>query len=302
MGAVVTRERLAVSECCSAQLRSGGRTCRECGQLCERALVTPLFAWEMSSYLTHNYGIPKAQAEAIVRIAAIHGAKAEAHSRGYLTVRLTPSGSKFVLQDRYDGRGYGKPARAIASTARVGYDRTLPGKPRNRTLHGGNRNMPRRAQVAEPEPVAEEPKSYTQYADKAPTVTMEDFAEWLVDEVFGGKYPGDFDSFMDGVRLGGTLRMEFQQSAFNKTRRADRQAERATGNGDAEPEAPAAKAPTRRGRAAAPAAKATPAPAGKPPARPARGGRARATAAPAPEATAAPARPARARRGSAAAY
>lgn len=85
------------------------------------------------------------------------------------------------------------------------------------------------AQVAEPEPEDtedEEAKDYTVYAGKDATATMADFGEWLLAEVYGDEYPGDADSFLDGVRLGGTLRMEFQRSDFNIERREQRAAER----------------------------------------------------------------------------
>jgi hypothetical protein len=113
--------------------------------------------------------------------------------------------------------------------------------------------MPRRAQVAEPEPEEDlEEKDYTVYADKEITATMVDFHEWL-EEVTGAKLD------LRSVALGGTLRMEFQKSDFNRERRAERQAERAEGNGAAEepaekPAARAGKGRTASARPAAPAA------------------------------------------------
>lgn len=101
-------------------------------------------------------------------------------------------------------------------------------------------------------------KDYTGYADKAPTATMSDFAEWLVDEVYGGKYPGDEDDFVNGVRLGGTLRMEFQRSEFNIQRREERRQERAAA-AEAEPEEEEAPAPKRAARGKTAATKAAPA-------------------------------------------
>lgn len=119
-------------------------------------------------------------------------------------------------------------------------------------------------------PVVEEPaaeaRDYTEYRDKEPTPTMSDFADWIVQEV-GIEYPTakELAAFRNGVRLGGTLRMEFQASDMNKERRAARRAAReaqASANGQAaEPEV-AATPPARgrgRGKTAATAA-ATPAP------------------------------------------
>jgi hypothetical protein len=83
----------------------------------------------------------------------------------------------------------------------------------------------------------EEAVDYTSYASKDITPTMQDFHDWLSQEV------GDL-SEMDTVRivaLAGTLRMEFQRSEFNKSQRAARQAE-------------AAKAKAAKARAAKPAA------------------------------------------------
>lgn len=72
----------------------------------------------------------------------------------------------------------------------------------------------------------EEEKDYTPYAGKAPTPTMTDFGDWLLAEVYGDDLPEDFDeqSFREGVRLGGTLRMEFQRSDFCRERREERKA------------------------------------------------------------------------------
>lgn len=63
-------------------------------------------------------------------------------------------------------------------------------------------------------------RDFTAYADKVPTGTMEAFADWIIDEVFGGEFPGtqkDEKAFRQGVQLGGTLRMEFQASEYWKT-------------------------------------------------------------------------------------
>lgn len=96
-------------------------------------------------------------------------------------------------------------------------------------------------------------RDFTIYADKKPTGTMEAFADWLIEEVgleFATKK--EEHQFREGVRLGGTLRMEFQGSEYWRTDErnprspAGKQA-RAYANGAAKEET--AK-PARRGRAA----------------------------------------------------
>lgn len=87
--------------------------------------------------------------------------------------------------------------------------------------------MPARARAtrkqADPEPEVEETKAssngekdFTNYADKEITPTMEAFADFLVDEVYDGELPEDFDedSFRKGVALGGSVRMDFQRSEY----------------------------------------------------------------------------------------
>jgi hypothetical protein len=79
-------------------------------------------------------------------------------------------------------------------------------------------------------------KDYTLYAGKPATATMQDFADWLIQEGAVGEFPSKAAeaAFRDGVRLGGTLRMDFQKSDFNQERRAERQAARAQENGASE--------------------------------------------------------------------
>lgn len=117
----------------------------------------------------------------------------------------------------------------------------------------------------------------SRYADKSPTGTMDAFADWLIDEVYGGEFPGtqkDEKAFRNGVRLGGTLRMEFQASDYwradernprspagkkarasangagkEQTVKRGRQAKASEEDTEDEQEAPA-KQPARRGRPA----------------------------------------------------
>ena len=89
--------------------------------------------------------------------------------------------------------------------------------------------MPARARATkstrqrDPEPEVEEPKAasngekdYTAYADKEITPTMDAFGDFLIDEVYEGELPEDFDedSFRKGVALGGSVRMDFQRSDY----------------------------------------------------------------------------------------
>ena len=239
----------------------------------------PLLFWEMVGYISELYGLPEAQAERVVRIAAVHGAKAEPCDHGYFTVNgyfpaRVAHDNLYVLTDRERDPSDDRPAAAsvtirhrarqtVARSARVGYDRPLPG---NHPQQRRRSNMPRRpaAQVAEPEPEVEA-DDLTVYADKEITETMQDFHEWLEQET-GIKLD------LRSVALGGTLRMKFQQSDFNKERRAQRQAARANG---AAPEPAATPA---RGRAGKAPGKATAAPTA---ARTARPGKTKATTAPA---------------------
>jgi hypothetical protein len=117
----------------------------------------------------------------------------------------------------------------------------------------------RTAPAPEPEVTEDEVRDYSTYAEKPITATMTDFADWIVEEVFGGDQKA-FDNAEPTrlVSLAGTLRMEFQRSELNKTRRAERQAARVAGNDAEEGEEETAPAPrATRGRAAAAPAAAT---------------------------------------------
>jgi hypothetical protein len=114
----------------------------------------------------------------------------------------------------------------------------------------------------------DEAKDYTPYAGKSPTPTMTDFSDWLLAEVYGDDLPEGFDedTFREGVRLGGTLRMEFQRSDFCRERREERKMAAAkaaakpaktTKAAKAEPETPAKPAKPSKPTAAKPTAKPT---------------------------------------------
>ena len=151
------------------------------------------------------------------------------------------------------------------------------------------------ATVAEPEEVEEveaeeaesdETKDYTGYADKTPTATMQDFHDWLVEEVYDGELPFEDteEAFLKGVHLGGTLRMEFQRSDFNRERRAARKAAKPAAAEAEDPEETeeAEEKPAVRKTTRTKAAASTTRPAGKPAAARRRGGKPAAAAAEAP--------------------
>lgn len=57
-------------------------------------------------------------------------------------------------------------------------------------------------------------KDLAKLADASATPTMEAFADFLIAKVYGGTLPKGVDekSFREGVRLGGSTRMDFQRS------------------------------------------------------------------------------------------
>lgn len=153
----------------------------------------------------------------------------------------------------------------VAATATRGYTGALRKSPGRRTTTptARSKEMAKAAPAVEDtEEVGE--KDYTGYAGKAPTATMVDFADWLIQEGAVGEFPSKAAeaAFRDGVRLGGTLRMEFQKSDFNQERRAERQATRAQEVAAEVDSEPAAPKPARGKAAATP--KATGAKAGAP--------------------------------------
>lgn len=175
-------------------------------------------------------------------------------TKGMMEVRRGSNRSLFILctpEKVADATspGYTGPGKKESKPAKP-----TSAKPRSSTMA--------KATVTETEDETTE-KDYTQYAGKEPTATMADFAEWLIEVGAVGEFPSKAAeaAFRDGVRLGGTLRMDFQGSAFNKERRAERQAARASDTSDTETAGTEAKTPAKRGRPAG-AAKATGAKAG----------------------------------------
>jgi hypothetical protein len=208
------------------------------------------------------HGITGPIAARVLDIARTMGENAEPTSDGYLLVFYNHTDG-YHIEEKISTESH-RPV--VASNARAGYSRTRTAltQAKNSTPNKKEIKMPTKrgaAAVAEPEvdETEEGEKDYTVYADKPITQTMVDFHEWLED-VVGVKLD------LRSVALGGTLRMEFQKSDFNRENRARRQAERAAAatNGQApdenetpaparrtrgaKPAAAAAKAPTRRGR------------------------------------------------------
>ncbi len=231
--------------------------------------------------LQDKYGFKHDRAERILDIARRYQVNNEPVPGGYVTVRQWPDTGRFSIEEHV-GKEPGKVAPAPARD----YNQSSTPSPRKR-----RETMPRgRAAAAVAESAETETATdYTVYKDKEPTATMSDFADWIIQEVgleFTSK-PAEA-AFRDGVRLGGTLRMEFQRSDFNKTRREERRAARVAGNGAAETAAaePESSSAGVRAARASRAAKAKSAPAEATPAEPAAPARRRGRPAAKPTATA----------------
>ncbi len=211
--------------------------------------------------LQNKYAFSPDRADRILEIARRVGPNSEPVPGGIITVTFnggTNDGFYYTIEENTSAS-----SRKVVAEAREDYTQTRTLKPpvKGRTMARGRTAAPVAAET-------EEARDYTVYKDKEPTATMVDFADWIVEEVgveFGTAK--EMAAFRDGVRLGGTLRMEFQRSDLNKTRREERRAARVTGNGanepapasepaPAEPEAAAEPArPARRGRPPKPASK-----------------------------------------------
>lgn len=187
---------------------------------------------------------------------------------GYFSISAVGGGGgrgKFVVIEDNSGpaakkNSTGSPGK-VASRKPATYNHTRV--PFKRTPDKEN-VMPARARAAvEPEVEATEPedngvKDYTGYATKEPTAAMQDYVQWLGDVGAKPEFGTQKEeaAFAHGVRLGGTLRMEFQRSEFNQAQREARRAAKLADSA-AEPaeaeveEAPAPKATGRKPRAAA---------------------------------------------------
>lgn len=200
------------------------------------------------------HGITGPIAARVLEIARRVGENAEPTDNGYLSVYYNHSDG-YHIEERISTESH-RPV--VAANAKAGYSRTRTARTQAKDSTPNKKEIPmptKRGAVAEAEPEVDEAeegeKDYTVYADKPITQTMIDFHEWLQDVV-------GVELDLRSVALGGTLRMEFQKSDFNRDNRAARQAEReaakANGKAPAEADAPA---PARRTRGAKPAAPAT---------------------------------------------
>jgi len=212
---------------------------------------------ELKKQLQTAYGMREDHAIRAVMIADQMGLNAEATDNGTVTIRpVKHKPEQYTLED-------GLPPEAAGRKPHMGYNKSNEPTPR-----GKDKKMAaKRTAQAEPEPEAEG-RDLSAYADKEPTVKIQDYHEWL-----GEQFP-DLDLDLQSVYLGVTLYPDFQKSDFNRTRTAQRREARAQDNGAAD-EAEAAPAKG-RGKAAAakPATGGTTGRRGKPAGR----GRGRATA------------------------
>jgi hypothetical protein len=209
---------------------------------------------ECVQFIEDQYGYGHPEAVRVVAIALEYGLKASACDHGFFEVRASRKWPGWVILTDREREPTERVARSVPVRYSSAPNRSATNTRRETAMARGQRAAaaakPARARRAAPDPEPdEEAKDYTAYADKDPTPTMEDFADWLIAEVFEDNLEDlDEDSFREGVRLGGTLRMEFQASEFNQTRRAERAAERE--DAAAAKSKPEAAKPARRGKAA----------------------------------------------------
>lgn len=211
--------------------------------IAEHGPLTRLSALEATTFLADDQGIPWNWAAHVCEIARQFGEKAEPVASGYVTVTWSKA-QGYTIQ--------------LPGSKKV-FSATLAKAPATRYSQSKNVRQPKLKEQAMPgktggatatEPEEAE-KDYTVYANKEPTATMVDFATWLKDVTgIEFKTPAAEAAFDKGVALGGTLRMEFQRSDYNKEQRAERAAARAEANGAAEEPAEETPKPARRGRPA----------------------------------------------------
>lgn len=222
-------------------------------------------------YMYEHFGVGYPVTRRTTQITRENGVGVFPWEKGAFTVRLYGSNS-FLIENGASGSvDHVAPRPATQYTKPLTKDR----RPAPRVAAAGPSSptkgreimAPKRGAAAAkpaPEPEVEETeeteetgeRDYTVYAEKPVTATMEDFAQWLHEEVGDINEMGKNDP-VRLVALAGTLRMEFQKSDFNRDRREERRAERAAAR-EAEPEAAeeeAEEAPAKpaRGRAAKPA-------------------------------------------------
>lgn len=198
-------------------------------------------------------GIDRPVAERICDIARQYGHKAHPTGLGIVDVRYNSGAYRIEYSDNS--------SRTVAPARAPRYTQPTKSEDGKRRIQMAPRG---RAAAAVQEAATDNDgvTDFTVYADKAPTPTMVDFADWLIAEV-GLEFATvkEESAFRNGVRLGGTLRMHFQQSDFNIQRRDERRAAAASAaNGAATQDKTTTKAPAgkpARGKAATTGATAT---------------------------------------------
>jgi hypothetical protein len=201
----------------------------------------PFAKKEFIDFVAVWYGMSRDHGAELWRITLEFDRKAQPCSGGLFWSSTVGGGKNaaFVIVEDNSGKDFSKKSpETVARTPAVRYATSSSKKSSAITQTPSRRatKMPRtaKAQKATEEVVeeaeetaaeveeADEARDYTVYADKAITASMQDFHDWLNEEV------GDL-SEMDTVRivaLAGTLRMEFQKSDFNQERRSERKAAR----------------------------------------------------------------------------
>lgn len=239
------------------------------GTVTREKVTRPMNRDEFLSYVRTAYGegLPdvlgkQGYAERLWEITLETGLKNEACDGGFFsctTVGGPGRGRLVMITDHSEEFPGGNSRRRVAGTPAVGYTSPSATPKTVNTPKLKENVMPARpkakvaAQVEEPEveETDEAPagKNWAKILEKDITPTMEDFATWLDEEVLQPNGTSlETLGAEDPVRLvslAGTQRMEFQQSEFNKTQRANRKATRAAAviEEDDEEEADEAPAP-----------------------------------------------------------
>jgi hypothetical protein len=194
----------------------------------------PMDEADFTAYVINNYDKSWRVASELWRITLEFGSKNEPCSGGFFNCTVVGGrgrGRFVMITDNSGPSTRNNSTGKVASTPPVHYTSSID----SHTRSNKENVMPARGRrAAEPavEAEATEPengeKDYTSYATKAPTAAMQDFHTWLVEVGAAPEFgtQKEKDAFGHGVRLGGTLRMEFQKSDVNQANRASRRAER----------------------------------------------------------------------------
>jgi hypothetical protein len=236
-------------------------------------VTQPLDRKAFIDYVAEAYGMRRDHAGRCFDITLEFGLKNQPCSGGFFSCSVIEvlGMSRFVMITDNSGpstkkNSSGSPGKVV-SRSPVHYTSSGTALSASATRPSKEIIMPARgrkpAAQVEPEPEVEEEaeatdngaRDYTAYATKPPTPAMVDFHDWLVDIGASPEFATqkEKEAFKHGVRLGGTLRAEFQKSDLNQKNRAARRAERATAAPESEVEAePEVTVPKPRGRTAAP--------------------------------------------------